>query len=253
MTLALRQPPIPDSLVSHWDARWKLAALGFASAGTASLHSPTLAAIAFAGSLALCWLARLRRSVILDRLAFIGFAVLPVLLIVPFTLDLDGPGWNLGPLHLSERGLSAALGVTFRALAIGLFAFVLLRTAPPARTFAAAHSLRVPGVLVQIAQLALRYSFVLAEEARRMRVALRTRGFRAGTNTHSYRTLGHAVGGLLVRGSDRAETVSAAMRCRGFDGTYRTTTAFRTHFTDVLAFLLVVAATVTFVLVDRLQ
>jgi cobalt/nickel transport system permease protein len=47
-------------------------------------------------------------------------------------------------------------------------------------------------------------------------------------------------GTLLVRGSDRAERVAQAMRCRGFDGHFRTTTAFRTRPADVGMFLLIV-------------
>ena len=102
-----------------------------------------------------------------------------------------------------------------------------------------------------MSQLAYRYTFVLAAEARRLRVAMRTRGFRARTDRHTYRALGHAVGSLLVRGGDRADRVADAMRCRGFDGTYRTVTAFRTTTADVLSFALLAAGTIALVLIDR--
>lgn len=251
MTLALRSARIPDSPVARWDTRWKLAALVVCAIGTATLRSPLFAAVALLAAIAIAALARLPRRDVIGRLVLVGLAVLPFLLIVPFTLDPTGPGWDIGPLRLSERGLNAAFGVVLRALAIGTFALILLGTAPPPRTFAAAHALRMQGVLVQVTQLAHRYATVLSDEARRVRIALRTRGFRAGTNSHTYRTLGHAVGGLLVRGGDRADQVAAAMRCRGFDGTYRTTMAFRTTLADVLSFFVAVAGTMALVIADR--
>jgi cobalt/nickel transport system permease protein len=43
---------------------------------------------------------------------------------------------------------------------------------------------------------------------------------------------------LLVRGYERAERVGQAMRCRGFDGQFRSLSEFRTRPVDVGFFLL---------------
>ena len=110
----------------------------------------------------------------------------------------------------------------------------------------------MPGLLVQLTLLAYRYAFLLAEEMRRLRIAMRTRGFRVSATRHGYRALGHATGALLVRGADRADNVSAAMRCRGFDGTFHTLAAFRTAFTDIISFVALVAAVAALLLWDRL-
>ena len=59
-------------------------------------------------------------------------------------------------------------------------------------------------------------------EVRGLRVALRVRGFRLKANRHGYRTAGHAVGAMLVRGADRADRVAESMRARGFDGRFHT-------------------------------
>ena len=67
----------------------------------------------------------------------------------------------------------------------------------------AAHALYVPGLLVHLALLSYRYLFVLGDELARLRVALRTRGFRNRADLHSWRTVGAASGTLLVRGHDR--------------------------------------------------
>ena len=80
--------------------------------------------------------------------------------------------------------------------------------------------------------------FLLLDELNRLRVALRVRGFRNAMTGHAYRTVGQVTGTLLVRGSDRAEWVAQAMRCRGFDGRFRTLTTFRTRPADVVLFVL---------------
>src|SRR5262249_12453141 len=112
-----------------------------------------------------------------------------------------------------------------KALALATLAAVLLVSAPLDATLKAAHALCVPGLLIQLALLSYRYLFVLGDELARLRVALRVRGFRNRANAHSYRTVGHAAGTLLVRGYERAERVSQAMRCRGFDGRFRSLAA----------------------------
>jgi cobalt/nickel transport system permease protein len=252
MTLAFRDPTIPDSPLARWDPRWKLAAVLLAAFAAVSLQHPGPAAIAAAAALGLAVFGRIPFPAIAGRTGLLLLATLPFVIFVPLTQGADSPGWGVGPLHVSRPGLVAAAVVALRVLAVGLLALVLTRTAPLSRTLAAAHALRVPGVLVQVAQLAHRYTFVLAAEVRRLRVALRARGFCAGTDRHTYRTVGRSVGSLLVRGGDRADRVADAMRCRGFDGTYRTAAAFRTTAADALSFLAATAGTITLVLIDRL-
>jgi cobalt/nickel transport system permease protein len=242
---------VPDSPLSRWDARWKLAALAIAAFGVAALNSLTAVSIALVLSLLLLRLARLPRRWVRTRLVVLAFATLPFLIVLPFTLDPTGPGWDLG-LHISERGLVAGGAVFARCIAIGCFALILIGTAPIHHTFAAAHKLKLPGILVLLTGLAYRYAFLLADEMRRIRVALRTRGFRMRPNRHGYRTLAHVTGAVLVRGADRAERVSEAMRCRGFDGVFRTTSEFRTTAADIISFTALCAAIVALVLWDRL-
>ncbi|MBP3960593.1 cobalt ECF transporter T component CbiQ [Gemmata sp. G18] len=249
MTLAFRHRPVPDSPLARWDARWKLAAALIAVSGIAALDHLTSAAVALALGLFLLVLARLPGGWVRSRLFLFGFSALPFLLVLPFTLD--GEGWDIGPARISARGLIAGSAVLCRSLAIGCFALLLVGTAPLHHTLAAAHKLRMPGLLVQLTLLAYRYAFLLAEEMRRLRVAMRTRGFQMRATRHGYRALGHATGALLVRGSERADHVAAAMRCRGFDGAFHTLSRFRTTPADIISFVVLTAAIVALVLWDR--
>ena len=253
MTLAFREAKVPDSPLARWDSRWKLAAILLAAFGFAALRSPVAAGLAGLLAVGLVLVGRVPVRAVRDRLLLVGLAVLPVVIVVPLSTLPGEATWAVGPVSVSRPGLTAAVAVAFRAMAIGTLALALVRTAPLPRTLAAAHALRIPGVLIQIAQLAYRYAFLLAAEARRTQIALRTRGFRPRTDAHTYRTMGQAVGGLLVRGGDRAEGVAAAMRCRGFDGTFRQLAEFRTRPADVISFLAVAASTIALVAVDRME
>jgi cobalt/nickel transport system permease protein len=238
MTLAFREAPVPSSPLSRWDARWKLAGLGLFSVGVALLQAPVSAGVAFAIGLALVGLGRLPPRKTLARLGLFALAVSPVLVVFPLV-----SGW---------AGFSDAVTIVLRCLAVGAVGLVLVGTAPVHRTLAAARSLGVPGLFVHLSQLTYRYAHLLAAEYRRVRVAMRARGFQPRANGLTYHALGHAAGAVLVRGADRADRVAHAMRARGFDGSYRTLTPFHTHVADVLSFVVAAAGTIGLVLTDRL-
>jgi cobalt/nickel transport system permease protein len=253
MTLALEPLPCPESPLRHLDPRWKLAALLVAAAVAATVRTLPAAAAVLAGAVLLAVLGRLPRRWYLARLgALLGFLAL-FLGFIPFLVHDDGPGLDLGPLRLSWHGVAVAGLLCMRAAALVTLVLVLLATAPVADTLKAAHALRVPGLLVQLAVLTYRYIFVLADELGRLRVALRVRGYRNRMTRHSYRTVGHVAGTLLVRGAERAERVGQAMRCRGFDGHYRSLAAFRTTLTDVAAFVLIGGGAAGLWLWERLE
>lgn len=251
MTLAIRTLPHPDSPLRSLDARWRLAALVLAAGLAAVLRSPPAAVLALGIGLGVAALGRLpvrwASRQLLPVLAVLGlFAVT-----LPFLTPDPNPLWTVGVVSVSGHGIAAGLVLLCKGLTILLLALVLLTSAPLETTLKAAHSLRVPGVLVHLTLLSYRYLFILASELDRLRVALRVRGYRNRMSGHSYHTVGRVCGTLLVRGHDRAERVSQAMRCRGFDGRLRTLTDFRTRPTDVLFALVLVGAFCGLALWDR--
>lgn len=240
MRVQIQPPPQTNSPLARLDPRWRLAALLLALLVASLPRTLAAATAALAGSLLLAWLGRLPRKWYLDRLATLAGLLALVVLPLPFLLGGE-PAWGWGVLHVSLEGARLALLVLVKATTLVTLVLVLLVTAPLDATLKAAHALHVPGLLVQLALLSYRYLFVLADELARLRVAVRVRGFRNRPNWHSYRTVGHLAGTLLVRGSERAERVAQAMRCRGFDGRFRSLAEFRTTAADVLAFALVAA------------
>lgn len=228
MQVRFSPPPLTDSPLARLDARWRLAALLPLLAVTAAVRSLPAAAAALTLAALLTALARPPRRWFLARLGVAAAVLAAFVLPLPLLSQADD-AWRLAAVIL------------LKGLALFALGGVLLVTAPVEAHLKAAHALFVPGLLVQLALLTYRYLFVLGDELVRLRVALRVRGFRNRPNAHSYRTVGAAAGTLLVRGHDRAERVAAAMRCRGFDGRFRSLSEARTRAVDVLAFFLILS------------
>jgi cobalt/nickel transport system permease protein len=239
MTLAFELPVPPASVLRSFDPRWKIVATVCCIIVVILLRSlgPLLAV--FVGSLLLCVLARLPWRWVRNRMLLLLPMLAALVLFLPLVLHDGGPAWTLGPVRVSLYGLVAACRITLKALAIFTLMLVLLGTTPLPDLFKAAHALFFPGLLIQLLSLSFRYLLLLIEEFGRLRIALRVRGFRSRPNLQTYRLVGNVTGTLLVRSTERAERVGQAMRCRGFDGRYRSLTAFRTGAQDLLLFVLI--------------
>lgn len=240
MTSFLTPLICPNSPFIRFDPRWKLAALSIALVTTACLQTLLAAGLALAGACILAIFARLPMKACLERLKIVLPALVLFTIFLPFVVP-DSEPMFFGPVRLSSLGLRLALLFILKALAILGLALVLTATSPLNATFSAAAALRVPGRLVHIALLTYRYLFLFAGELGRLRLAVRVRGYRNRPTVHCYRTIGNVAGTLLVRSSERAERVAQAMRCRGFDGRFRSLTEFRTKATDVMGFVMIVA------------
>jgi cobalt/nickel transport system permease protein len=237
MTLAFSALPCPDSPIRRLDPRWKLAGVLQVTVVAACLRHLEPALVGLLGAMMLARLSRLPPRWYLGRLGAVLLVLVPFVLPLPFLFPGRETYLPLGELHLTY-GLGVALLLCMKAVTVVTFMLVLLATAPLDATLKAAHALRIPGLLVQLGLLAYRYLFILSSEFRRLRVALRVRGYRNRATMHSYRTVGHVAGTLLVRSVERAERVGQAMRCRGFDGRFRSLTMFATRPMDVVAFAL---------------
>jgi cobalt/nickel transport system permease protein len=179
----------------------------------------------------------------------LGFV--PFVLLVPWTVPRGTILWEWRWLHLTDAGLAVTATLVLKGLTITVLMLTLLASGPFHTLLTAAGKLGVPRVLVQVTLLTYRYVFVLVEELQRLRVALRVRAFRNRLNAHSLRTIGQVTGTLLVRGSDRAERVAHAMRCRGYTGHCRTLQTFRTTWRDPFLFLWLVGSMAALVVWER--
>jgi len=145
----------------------------------------------------------------LRRLGGFGLVLLLLSLSIPLAQGFRG-GWDV------------LLGVLVKGLLSFATILVLVNTTPFERLLWAMRRLGMPGLLVSTIAAMYRYVFVLLDELERMRRARSARTFvpARGLSTAELRNGATRIGMLMVRASDRAERVHAAMLARGFDGDF---------------------------------
>ncbi|RWR31820.1 cobalt ECF transporter T component CbiQ [Sinirhodobacter populi] len=186
----------------------------------------------------------------LRRLRHVEGFVLLLFVMLPFTLP-GTPLLTLGPLEMSREGLARAALLACKVLASALVLLAFLGAVEPARLGAALHALRLPEPLVRIFALTPRYLALIRDEIRRLHEAMRARGFRPGTNRHSWRSYGNLIGMVILRALDRTRRVDEAMRCRGFTGRFPHAALPRPGLRDWRGVVLTAGLGVVLVLADR--
>ncbi|MFM7152370.1 MAG: energy-coupling factor transporter transmembrane component T family protein [Gemmataceae bacterium] len=216
---SLTTPEILDSPLSRMDGRWRLAWILGMVLGTVLVRSLPGCSALFGLSVLMLLVARVDAGWYVRRLKV--FASVLVLVALPMAMLANQGGW-------------LTLKLILKATAIFNLTAILLVTAPLERTFHSAQGLGVHRTLIHLGLLSHRYLFLLADELRRLRVALKVRGFRNRMTLHGYHAVSSAMGTLLVRGYERSEKVEIAMRSRGFQGAYSSLSQFRTRWSDVV-------------------
>jgi cobalt/nickel transport system permease protein len=140
-----------------------------------------------------------------------------LLIMLPFSVPGDSL-FTLGPLSASAEGFERALQIVLKANAIVIMLMTLIGTLEPVVLGHALGQLRLPEKLIHLFLFTVRYIGVLFDEYQRLRMAMRARAFVAGSNRHTWRSLGWLIGMLLVRSLERSQRILAAMKCRGFNG-----------------------------------
>lgn len=242
MSLNPEHRPGTASFVSRCDPRWRIAAFGVAVLLVALLR--TLGPHLVAGIVALVTVVvgRVPWVYVRPRLVLFGLGLLPFVLFVPWSVPRGTILWEWRFLRLTDVGLEVTATLVLKGLTITLLMLALLASGPFHTLLTAAGKIGLPRIFVQVTLLTYRYVFVLLDELNRLRVALRVRAFRNRLNAHSLRTIGQVTGTLVVRGSDRAERVAHAMRCRGYTGYCRTMQTFQTTWRDPVWWLWLVGS-----------
>jgi cobalt/nickel transport system permease protein len=144
------------------------------------------------------------------EIPFVLFAVL-----MPFVSP--GPYVEVAGVTLSQPGLVAAGAILAKAT-LGIVASILLAATTTAKDLLYGLArMRLPGLIVTIAAVMLRYAEVVSDEMHRMSVARASRCFDA-RGPRAWRVLAQAGGALFIRSYERGERVHLAMLSRGFTG-----------------------------------
>ncbi|GIF74370.1 cobalt ECF transporter T component CbiQ [Asanoa siamensis] len=134
---------------------------------------------------------------------------------LPFAGHGERTEW-LG-MSLSIDGLHGAWNILAKGT-LGVLASLLLAATTTARDLLLGlDRLRCPQVFTQIATFMLRYLDILADDARRMRVARLSRGYDPRF-LWQVKAFAVGVGALFIRSYERGERVYLAMVARGYNG-----------------------------------
>jgi cobalt/nickel transport system permease protein len=226
-----------DSLIQRLDPRVKIVVVFLFSVVVAVSNRFLVLLLGLALGLCMALLARLPVKQVLVRLVPVNLFIIFLWFFLPFTLQ-GKPLFSVGPLVGTHEGVLYAARISIKSntimtVLIGLVASTSLLTLGHAM-----HDLKIPKKLVHLFFFTYRYIDVIHKEYLRLVNAMKVRGFRPGTNMHTYRTFAYLVGMLLVRSSDRADRVHTAMLCRGFGGNLYSLSAFSLRACDVISLIL---------------
>jgi cobalt/nickel transport system permease protein len=205
--------------VSAIDPRVRLVcALVFAVITTACSRLDILISLLFIAVL-LAWFARLSVITTIKKLLVMDGFILILIATLPFSTP--GTHWfSFAGMEASQEGGRHAAHIALTANTIMLSFLALVASMNPTDIARGLGRLGCSEKLIQLLLLTVRYIETLKKEYLRLRTAMKARAFRPQSNLHTWRTYGYLAGMLLIRSLDRADRVLAAMKCRGFRGSF---------------------------------
>ncbi len=236
MASAFDYPDHHSSNLKNLDSRWKVAGFFIAMLSIAFLKSSIIAMLGLFLALSLLIFTRTDLSWSMSRILWILFGVLVFIIPTPFLIP-GKPLAQWGVLTISYEGVETASAIFFRCLAVSTLALAMIGSATLYDLIRGARGLGLSGKISSIFWLSIRHLDLLSHEFKRMRVALRARGFKMNSGLGSYKQLAKLSANLLVRALDRSERVGLAIRARGFQGNFTSLYQAKTTWRDTCFFL----------------
>jgi cobalt/nickel transport system permease protein len=214
------QTPSKRNILDHFDARVRI--LVFVILASMAALSSQILTLCFILFLALTFACLAKLSVIttLKKVLAMDAFIFMLVLMLPFTTTADSPEtviFTLFDLPASQQGLNKAISILLIANSVILLVLSLVGTQDTHTLGVALLRLKVPSKLIHLMFFSLRYTDVIHKEYKRMRQAMKVRGFTLKTNWHTWRSVGYLIGMLLIRSLERSHRIHNAMLCRGFD------------------------------------
>lgn len=170
-------------------------------------------------SFLMVWFSGLNLFAVAKRLVFVNGLILLIWLILPFTYSGE-PAFNMGLFTITRPGIILSAQITLKSNAIILAVIALISSMSLVTLGHALNHLKIPEKFVFLFLMTVRYIFVIESEYLRLVRAMKIRGFKPGTNIHTYKTYAYLIGIIFLRASAMAQRVHQAMMCRGFTGKF---------------------------------
>ena len=244
-----------NSIIHRLDPRTRIISSLILSFAAALSDKFLILGIYFLISLILVCMASIDFFFIIKRLKPVFLFLLMIWIILPLTFKDEmffTPSFFISPqfFTFSEAGLELCAKITLKSITIILIFISLVATMTFASIGNGLHKLYVSDKIIFLVLMTYRYIFVIEHEYKRLLRAARFRGFKSGTNLHSYRTYAYIAGMLFVRASSRAKRVYQAMVCRGFHGKFYTLDTFNSNKLSLIFMFTIFTATFFLVLTE---
>jgi cobalt/nickel transport system permease protein len=155
---------------------------------------------------------------------------------------MRGAALHIGAFAVSG-GMLSFVSIMLKTTLAVTAALILTATTPFDELCRQLYILRLPPIFCLQFIMTFRYLSVLTEEAFSMSAAY---ALRSGKNRGiTLRHMGILLGQLILRSFDRADRVYRAMKCRGFDGTFKTGVKRRFKPSDAAYTAIITAAALT--------
>ncbi len=210
-----------DSCIHKIDPKIRILCAAFLSIAAALCDTFYLLPGYLMISIILIAMANLNTVKVAKRLKAVFFFLLMIWVIVPLTFEGE-IFYQWHSLKFTKPGIELCGMITVKSITILLVFIAMIATMSMASFGSGLHKLYVPDKMVFLLLMSYRYIGVIEDEYKRLLRAAKFRGFKPGTNLHSYKTFAYLAGMLFVRASFRAQRVYQAMVCRGFNGKFHT-------------------------------
>jgi cobalt/nickel transport system permease protein len=237
----------PVFFLENVDPRLKVVALVVWSVVLAILHTMDAALIGFAGSMLLAIFSGVLFSFqSLKKVLAVNVFLIFIWLFLPFSFKGGEVVHRMLGLSVTREGLDLSALVSVKALSITLGAASILGSTSIYTILCGLKGLGCPEKVIALLLLMSRYIQVVGDEYKRLRNAMRIRGFTPKLSMHTLKSVANLCGMLLVRGFERGDRVLAAMLCRGYKGRLWVGCSLKFNYMD-LAFALIMAGLVVVV------
>ena len=148
------------------------------------------------------------------------YVIIPFILFslfLPFVSKSGSVTYLYNNIAIYQDGVFEMSNILFKSVAGVAMAVALSSTTSQFDIIKGLEVLKFPKIFVSILSFALRYISVYISEFQRIRLSMRSRGFKNKGLSDSI-SLAYAGSAMLIRGFERGEKVYSSMIARGFDG-----------------------------------
>ncbi len=240
-----------QSFIHQLDPKIRIIASIVLSFAVALCDNLYIAGCYFIIATVLITMAQLKWWDVIIRLKPLFWFLLMIWIILPLTFDGDIV-YQYSWLKITGSGVLLCCKITIKSITILLLFTALIATMTIASLGNGLHRIHVPDKMVFLLLMSYRYISVIEEEYKRLLRAAKFRGFKPGTNLHSYKTFAYLAGMLFVRASVRAQRVYQAMLCRGFNQKFHTLDVYPSNRLNLHFLIGIFLASLSLVMVEVL-